>query len=151
MRDELGFLALAPHTSARAHHQVGLFVRLAFRIDAKNARLRTERGHLDLRHTAGRTLLFECLDLAFRQRIGDIAIRPSRTTDEHRARLLGRTQLQILAALRTGTHIRVGSHRIRERVAHFFLMRQKILEFLRQEIARMANDLHLFAVARCDL
>ena len=109
-RDELLVKALRGTRRALPHHNIGLVIRGAIRIDALNARLTAEGGHLDLRHAALGALLLDRFDFALRQRVGHIALRPTGTANEHRARFLARAQLQVFAALRTRSHICVGGH-----------------------------------------
>ena len=109
-RDELLVEALRGTRRALPHHDIGLVIRGAIRIDALDARLAAEGGHLDLGHTALGALFLDRFDFALRQRVSHIALRPTGTADEHRARFLARAQLQVFAALRARSHICIGSH-----------------------------------------
>ena len=146
-RDELLVEALRGARRALPHHDVGLVIRGAIRIDALDARLAAEGGHLDLGHAALGTLLFDRFNLALRQRIRHIALRPTGAANEHRTRFLARAQLQVFAALRARSHVCVGSNSIGQSIFDLLLMRQKLIEHIVQDVARQIDHVFLGLVA----
>ena len=146
LRDELGLLADLSALWALAHHHIGFLVRLAVRIDAQRARLGAERRHLHLGHAARGARVGQRLHLALRQRVGDVAIRPAGTADEHAARLLGHADLQILAAFGTLAHVGIGRHGIRQSVFDLLGMRQQVGKLLGEQVAAV-GDHRIFGVA----
>ena len=86
---------------------LGLDIGGAGRVEADDARLGAELDHLDLRRPADGTHLVDRLDLALRQRVRDVALRPARAAHELRACLRGGLHEQVMPGLRTDTDLGV--------------------------------------------
>ena len=116
LSDELGIrdTALGAYRT-RSHHDIGLVIRRAVRVDAHRARFRPECRHLHLRHAARCANLFERFDLSLGQRERDIAVGPTRTADEHAPRLVRSANLEVLATFRALPHIRISRNCVGKR------------------------------------
>ena len=148
--DHLGLDAALLAYRAHTHHHIGFLVGGAFGIDALHVGLASEWRDLDLRHAAYRAGCFGGFHLALGQRIGDIAVGPARTADEHGTGLLRRAQLQVLAALGAFAHIGVCGDRIRERVLHLFGMGKQLRQLVGKQVAAVHDHLVLGDLALGD-
>ena len=151
LRDELRLLAGGLAHRALADDHIGLFVCLAVRVDADDARLRAEGRHLHLGHPARGAQLLHRLDLALRERVGHIAVGPPSASDEHPARLLRGANLQVLAAFGALAHIRVSGDGIGKGVLDFLGMGHEVGQLLGEQVAGVHDHICLGLLAFGDV
>ena len=134
---------------ALAHLKVGLVVGGARRVHADLESLLAERLTLNARRAAlgahGCLALERAYLDAARHRIGHVAVGPAHAANEAATGLGARLHNQVLAALGTGAHARIGRNGVADGVAQLLRVLEQLVEHAGQQRARVRHDM-LFGV-----